>query len=72
VYRAQLDAWQARVAEARRTGAVGPLDPHATAVILVGTASGLVKHRLRRWATGPVEEIATGASRTFWNDPAAR
>ena len=72
VFRAQLDAWQARLAEAQRTGAVGPLDPHATALILVGTASGLVKHRLRGWATGPVEEIATQASRTFWKGLAAR
>lgn len=72
VYEAQLTAWQARLADAQREGVVGPLDPRATALTIVGTATGLVKHRLRGWTTGPAEAIATEASRTFWKGLAAR
>jgi AcrR family transcriptional regulator len=72
VYQAQLGAWQARLAEAQRDGLVGPLDPHVTAITIVGTATGLVKHRLRGWSTVPLEEIANAASRTFWKGLAAR
>ena len=72
VFQAQLGAWQARLADAQRDGLVGPLDPHATALTIVSTASGLVKHRLRGWTTGAADDIAAEVSRTFWKGLAAR
>ena len=66
VFKAQVDAWEALLVEAQRTAHVGPLDPRATAVTIVGAASGLAKQRLRGWTSGPAEEVAVQAGLTFW------
>ena len=66
VFKAQVDAWETRLASAHRDGAIGPLDARATAVTLVGAASGLAKQRLRGWTSGPAEDVARQASRIFW------
>ena len=72
VFRAQVQAWQMLLVEARRAGQIDEVDPHASASIIVGTASGLAKQRLRGWVTTPVEEVATQAARTLWKGLAAR
>jgi AcrR family transcriptional regulator len=72
VFKAQVEAWEAELAAAQHQGAIGPLDPRATAVTLVGAASGLAKQRLRGWTSGPVEEVATQASHIFWKGLAPR
>jgi AcrR family transcriptional regulator len=66
VFKAQVDAWETVLADARRDGAIGPIDAHATATTLVGAATGLGKQRLRGWTTGPMEDVARQASRIFW------
>jgi AcrR family transcriptional regulator len=72
VFRAQVQAWQALLAEAQRTGQIDVADPHASATIIVGAASGLAKQRLRGWDTTPVDDVATQAARTLWKGLAAR
>jgi AcrR family transcriptional regulator len=72
VFKAQVDAWQKLLADAGRSGVVGPLDPHVTALTIVGAASGLAKQRLRGWTSGPVEDVAGEAGRVFWKGLAAR
>ena len=72
VFKAQVDAWQELLADAASAGLVGPIDPHITALTIVGAASGLAKQRLRGWTSGPGEAIAVEASRTFWKGLAAR
>ena len=72
VFKAQVDAWQELLTEASRAGVVGPVDPHTTALTIVGAASGLAKQRMRGWTSGPVEALAAEASRTFWKGLAAR
>jgi len=72
VFKAQVEAWSALLTAAQRDGLIDPLDAHATAVLIVGAASGLAKQRLRGWVGGPVEEAATQAGRTFWKGLAAR
>ena len=72
VFRAQVQAWQMLLVEARRAGQIDEVDPHASASIIVATASGLAKQRLRGWVTTPVDEVATQAARTLWKGLAAR
>jgi AcrR family transcriptional regulator len=72
VFKAQVDAWSALLTAAQRDGLIDPLDAHATAVLIVGAASGLAKQRLRGWVGGPVEDAATQAGKTFWKGLAAR
>ncbi len=72
VFKAQVDAWQTLLTEAQRDGAIDAGDPRATASIIVGTASGLAKQRLRGWETGPVDELAAQAARTLWKGLEAR
>ena len=72
VFRAQVQAWQTLLADAKRAGQIDVVDPHATAIIIVGTASGMAKQRLRGWVTTPVDEVATQAARTLWKGLAAR
>ena len=72
VFKAQVEAWSALLTAAQRDGLIDPLDAHATAVLIVGAASGLAKQRLRGWVGGPVDEAATQAGRTFWKGLAAR
>jgi TetR/AcrR family transcriptional regulator len=72
VFRAQVQAWQMLLVEARRAGQIDVVDAHASASIIVGTASGLAKQRLRGWVTTPVDEVATQAARTLWKGLAAR
>jgi len=66
VFKAQVEAWEAVLVEAQRAGQVGPLEPRATAVTIVGAASGLAKQRLRGWTSGPADEVARQAGLTFW------
>ena len=72
VFRLQVQAWETLLAEAQRAGQIDVVDPHATATIIVGTASGMAKHRLRGWETAPVDEAATQAARMLWKGLAAR
>jgi AcrR family transcriptional regulator len=72
VFTAQVESWRAVLAEAQRTGAVGALDIPSSALMIVALAGGLAKQRLRGWAAGPVEDIATQASATLWKGLAAR
>jgi AcrR family transcriptional regulator len=72
VFKAQVQAWETLLAGAQRDGLIDPIDARATAVLLVGAASGMAKQRLRGWVTGPVEEAAAQASRTFWKGLGAR
>jgi len=72
VFRAQVQAWQTLLADAKRAGQIDVVDPNATAIIIVGTASGMAKQRLRGWVTTPVDEVATQAARTLWKGLAAR
>jgi AcrR family transcriptional regulator len=72
VFRAQVEAWQTLLADAQRDGQIDVLDPHATATIIVGAASGMAKQRLRGWVTTPVEDVAAQAARTLWKGLAAR
>jgi AcrR family transcriptional regulator len=72
VFKAQVDAWSALLTAAQRDGLIDPLDAHATAVLIVGAASGLAKQRLRGWVGGPLEDAATQAGKTFWKGLAAR
>ena len=73
VFRLQVQAWQTLLAEAQRAGQIDDVvDPHASATLIVGSASGMAKQRLRGWETGPVEEAATQAARMLWKGLAAR
>jgi len=72
VFKAQVEAWSALLTAAQRDGLIDPLDAHATAVLIVGAASGMAKQRLRGWVGGPVDDDATQAGRTFWKGLAAR
>ena len=72
VFRAQVQAWQTLLADAQRAGQIDVVDAHASASIIVATASGLAKQRLRGWVTTPVDEVATQAARTLWKGLAAR
>jgi AcrR family transcriptional regulator len=65
-FKDQVEAWEAALAEAQRAGQIGPLDPRATAVTIVGAASGLGKQRLRGWTSGPADEVSAQAAATFW------
>ena len=72
VFKAQVQAWTALFEEARREGLIDPIDARATAVLVVAAASGMAKQRLRGWVSGPVEDAAAQAGRTFWKGLAAR
>lgn len=72
VHRAQLDAWKARLAEARESGLVGDIDVEASAVTIVALASGLAKQHLRGWAAAPPETVARQAGTTIWKGLAGR
>jgi hypothetical protein len=72
VFKAQVQAWETLLVDAQRDGLIDPIDARATAVLLVGAASGMAKQRLRGWVGGPVEDAAAQASRTFWKGLAAR
>jgi AcrR family transcriptional regulator len=72
VFQAQVQAWTELLDAAQRDGRIDPLDVGATAVLIVAAASGLAKQRLRGWVSGPVEEAAAQAGRTFWKGLAAR
>jgi AcrR family transcriptional regulator len=72
VFKAQVEAWSMLLTAAQRDGLIDPIDAHATAVLIVGAASGLAKQRLRGWVGGPVDDAATQAGRTFWKGLAAR
>jgi len=72
VFKAQVQAWETLLADAQRDGLIDPIDARATAVLLVGAASGMAKQRLRGWVVGPIEDAAAQASRTFWKGLAAR
>jgi len=72
VFKAQVQAWQTLLESAQRDEAIDPIDARATAVLIVGAASGMAKQRLRGWVSGPLEEAAAQAARTFWKGLAAR
>jgi AcrR family transcriptional regulator len=72
VFKAQVQAWQTLLESAQRDGAIDPIDARATAVLIVGAASGMAKQRLRGWVSGPLEDAAAQAARTFWKGLAAR
>jgi AcrR family transcriptional regulator len=72
VFKAQVQAWETLLADAQRDGLIDPIDARATAVLIVGAATGVAKQRLRGWVGGPAEDAATQASRTFWKGLAAR
>ena len=72
VFKAQVQAWETLLADAQRAGQIDVVDPHASATIIVGTASGMAKQRLRGWETGPVDEAAAQAARMLWKGLAAR
>jgi len=72
VFRLQVQAWETLLADAQRAGQIDVVDPHASATIIVGTASGMAKQRLRGWETGPVDEAAAQAARMLWKGLAAR
>jgi hypothetical protein len=40
--------------------------------MIVALANGLAKQRLRGWASGPIDAIASEASATLWKGLAAR
>ena len=72
VFRAQVDTWRHALADARADGLVGDVDLDASALMIVGLASGLAKQRMRGWATGPISDVAARASATLWKGLAAR
>jgi AcrR family transcriptional regulator len=72
VFRLQVQAWETLLSEAQRAGQIDVVDPHATAAIIVGSASGMAKQRLRGWETGPIDDAATQAARMLWKGLAAR
>ena len=72
VFKAQVQAWTEQLEAAQRDGLIDPIDARATAVLIVGAASGMAKQRLRGWVSGPVEEAAAQAAGTFWKGLAAR
>ena len=72
VFRTQVQAWETLLGEAQRDGQIDVVDPRASATIIVGTASGMAKQRLRGWVTTPVDEAATQAARMLWKGLAAR
>ena len=72
VFKAQVQAWETLLDAAQRDGLVDPIDARATAVLIVGAATGMAKQRLRGWVAGPVEQAAAQASRTFWKGLASR
>jgi AcrR family transcriptional regulator len=72
VFRAQVEAWQALLEEARRNGLVDATDPRGSANLIVAAATGMAKQRLRGWETGAVEDVAAQAARTLWKGLAAR
>jgi AcrR family transcriptional regulator len=72
VFRAQVEAWQALLEEARRSELVDVADARASANLIVAAATGMAKQRLRGWETGPIEDVAAQAARTLWKGLAAR
>jgi AcrR family transcriptional regulator len=72
VFRRQVDAWRAALADAQRAGLVGPLDRSAAALMIVAVASGLAKQRLRGWTREPIAAIAERTSALLWKGLAAR
>ena len=72
VFTEQVNAWRASLTRAKRAGEVGNIDAGASALIIVGLASGRAKQRLRGWASGPIDAIAAEASATLWKGLATR
>ncbi len=71
-FNAQVQAWETVLAEAKRAGVVGDVDPAGSALAIVALTSGLAKQRLRGWTAGPPEAIARDAVATFWRGLAVR
>ena len=62
IYAAQVRAWQLALARAARDGAIGPLDAHHAALLIVSLAHGLAIQRLRGWTKRPLEDDVALAS----------
>lgn len=54
IYAAQVDAWELALDEGVKHGELAPVDPHHTALVIVGLAHGLAMQRVRGWTNTPV------------------
>ena len=72
VFTAQVEAWRIVLTEARQHKQVAGIDIATSALMIVALANGLAKQRLRGWASGPIDAVASEASATLWKGLAAR
>jgi len=72
VYRAQVDAWQTILQDARDAGEIAAVDTRATAASVVALAQGLVKQRLRGWSDEALDAVVSNATAIVWKGLAVR